>query len=101
MLLVPAPPSQENVAAARADEQKISADAATTMEAIGTVLGVIPDIFVGSVDFVQLAIGSKLAQVFQGIARKRFELLRQFFGDPAEGFVPFHGRAPLAFQLGF
>jgi hypothetical protein len=44
-------------------------NAATTMEAIGTVLGVIPDIFVGTVDFTQLAVGTKLAQIFQGIAR--------------------------------
>lgn len=46
-----------------------SIDAATVSESIGTILGVIPDIFVGTVDFVQLAIGTKLASVFQGIAR--------------------------------
>lgn len=44
-------------------------DAATVSEAIGTVLGIIPDVFVGTTAFVQLPVGTKLAQVFQGIAR--------------------------------
>jgi hypothetical protein len=42
---------------------------ATVTEAIATVLGIIPDLFVGTVNFAQIAIGSKLAGVFQGIAR--------------------------------
>jgi hypothetical protein len=46
-----------------------SITAATVSEAVGTVLGVIPDVFVGTSDFVQLPVGTKLANVFQGIAR--------------------------------
>jgi Tc toxin complex TcA C-terminal TcB-binding domain len=43
--------------------------AATVSETIGTVLGVIPDIFVGTTSFVQLPIGSKLAGVFNGVGQ--------------------------------
>ena len=41
--------------------------AAIVSETVATILGVIPDVFVGTSDFVQLPIGSKLAGVFQGI----------------------------------
>jgi hypothetical protein len=43
--------------------------AATVSEAIGTVLGVIPDVFVGTSNFTQLPLGTKLQHVFTGIAR--------------------------------
>ncbi|MFE0458304.1 neuraminidase-like domain-containing protein [Kitasatospora sp. NPDC058965] len=43
--------------------------AATVSEAIGTVMGVIPDVFVGTSDFTQLPLGTKLEHVFAGIAR--------------------------------
>jgi hypothetical protein len=46
-----------------------SITAATVSEAIGTVLGVIPDIFVGTLSGSQLPVGTKLAGVFQGVAR--------------------------------
>jgi Tc toxin complex TcA C-terminal TcB-binding domain len=46
-----------------------SISAATVSEAVGTVLGIIPDVFVGTTSFVQLPLGSKLAGVFNGIAR--------------------------------
>ncbi|MCE3552396.1 insecticidal toxin complex protein [Pseudonocardia sp. RS11V-5] len=46
-----------------------STTAATIQEAIGTVLGVIPDVFVGTTAFTHLPIGTKLAEVFQGVAR--------------------------------
>ena len=42
--------------------------AAVISETIATILGIIPDIFVGTVDYVQLPVGTKLAGVFQGIA---------------------------------
>lgn len=42
---------------------------ATVMEAVATILGVIPDVFVGTTSFVQLPVGSKLAGVFSGIGR--------------------------------
>lgn len=42
---------------------------ATVSEGVATVLGVIPDVFVGTVDYVQLPVGSKLAGVFSGVAR--------------------------------
>jgi hypothetical protein len=46
-----------------------STTAATIHEAIGTVLGVIPDVYVGLTSFTHLPLGTKLAEVFQGVAR--------------------------------
>ncbi len=43
--------------------------AAVTSETTATIVGVIPDVFVGTVDFVQLPVGTKLAGIFQGIAQ--------------------------------
>lgn len=42
--------------------------ASVISQTVATILGVIPDVFVGTSDFVQLPVGSKLAGVFQGIA---------------------------------
>jgi hypothetical protein len=43
--------------------------AASVSEAIGTVLGVIPDVWIGTLSATQLPLGTKLANVFSGISR--------------------------------
>jgi hypothetical protein len=43
--------------------------ASSVSEAIGVVMGVIPDVFVGTTAFIQLPLGTKLANVFSGISR--------------------------------
>jgi hypothetical protein len=43
--------------------------AATVSQTVATILGVIPDVFVGTTSFVQLPIGTKLANVFSGIGQ--------------------------------
>ncbi|MGO4186812.1 neuraminidase-like domain-containing protein [Pseudarthrobacter sp. TAF60_1] len=43
--------------------------ASSVSEAIGVVMGVIPDVFVGTTAFTQLPLGTKLANVFAGISR--------------------------------
>lgn len=42
---------------------------ASVSEAIGTVLGVIPDVWLGTLSATQMPLGTKLAGVFSGIAR--------------------------------
>ncbi|TDR82725.1 neuraminidase-like domain-containing protein [Paludibacterium purpuratum] len=43
--------------------------AGNTIEAIGEVIKLIPDVFVGTSDYVQLPVGTKLAGMFESIAR--------------------------------
>ncbi|MEU7903556.1 neuraminidase-like domain-containing protein [Actinoplanes sp. NPDC049118] len=43
--------------------------ASSVSEAIGVVMGAIPDVFVGTTAFTQLPLGTKLANVFSGISR--------------------------------
>ncbi len=42
--------------------------ASIASQTVATIVGIVPDVFVGTSDFVQLPVGSKLAGVFQGIA---------------------------------
>ncbi|MET8150882.1 neuraminidase-like domain-containing protein [Actinoplanes sp. NPDC005259] len=43
--------------------------ASSVTEAIGVVMGAIPDVFVGTTAFTQLPLGTKLSNVFSGISR--------------------------------
>ncbi|HWL84495.1 MAG TPA: hypothetical protein VNO21_01765, partial [Polyangiaceae bacterium] len=51
-----------------------SITAATVTEAVATVMGIIPDVWVGTCSNVQLPVGTKLAKVFEGIARISMEV---------------------------
>jgi hypothetical protein len=59
--------SGENDYAGLTDGSTGALAAAIASETVATIMGVIPDVFVGTSNFVQLPLGSKLAGVFQGI----------------------------------